>query len=1336
MKFMRLKIFSIILLFSILTLVSATNYGYNNRPDDSFLDLQDTPSTYAGNTTNCAVVNAEETGLIFLPCGNVTINQNISIFNLTNFTNIALINQSNDYNGFNQTTTGWWEGFFNWVVTFASPYVFGSFDGETLIIDFDESFLNATIDNKISGLGVNSSWNQSLADDLYVNIDGDVMTGNLNISNPDTHTLLNLHAVDSNGVALTFNQDGAGVWSINTPFASDDLVFYSYDLGARAFFLDDDTGRGKFLGDLIVGDDLDVTDNAYLNGTTWIGESLNVEENVTASWFKGLFNWTTLTDWLNFDGSILSFNETKLNETIEDKIKGIEYNATSINLIDGTLDSGNLESILIRLNGSAYNVSENTGANPLTIIINFTGVLDFDSIELIYEYSITSRHKIAIGIWECDDNIYEEAYQPDLIEVGMYAHQSRDVFDSDNHICSNVVSVRLRHIENGIISHEFSLDSIHLIQGSPTSSQTETDPFGVHANDFQGVFDSNFTADQRYNDTDLINQINSSRWDLTGSDISYSAGSVSILESLMVGAVGTPLELFQVGDNSAGDKFLAFQTNNNAERGINYYLTDGTTIRGFIKWDAREDLLLKGDVIKFSTGGGVDTLIVHDGRGQTEVKDLELKSSLTNLPSTNSSVVRIMRTGGTGTYPFDVAGNLVLQSRDVGALRDIVMMTGNPSEVTAIFKGTGNVDIPNNITANNFIGNGDQLIGVPTFNITYDNKNSSRWDLDGSDISYSAGNVMIKEDLFIGEFGSDVGNLILRAKTMADSNLNMAGFKDKVAGIFTQSGGSDRVFKFFNLEPGQTMNVEMDGNLVVDKNVNIKESLMVGSSDSPEYSLDVNEIGNSGGDLKLQADVQGDVILFGDTDVADDVVGKSFIINRKAAEGDASFKIHVNRNKNTQIQTVGGNMLFDPGSGFDLFFGQNIQSGTDFFFGSNFAEVNPSFKFLGYITANASPKFVKYQVNDITDNFELSREDSNIGFFDIQMPTIITDTLFVNDGNVNIIENLMVGSSSPPVFPLHILNGPDTKLLLQTSLATGSTAGVYFKSATAVDTQNIKGAIIWEDDGNPQARGKLHLAVDIVGDSGSVGVSDAKLTIAISGIGIEKPNPNQTLDVAGNVQAEGFITLSEEEFKRNILIENVTNFDFRNLKQKSWNYIKKIPQYEDVEIITEKIQRKLVMENYNYTEEECNFVSIEKGYELQCNEIIKQAERPKQNCSIEKKDEYNWNENKSYYEKITIDINICEDVYENITIQEITIKQNLTGYRNETKPERSFGFMRDDVPEKCWSGEGWDIGCFISTQSTWQVQRDNEQDDEIELLKAENILMKEDLCFLGISRWC
>ena len=72
-------------------------------------------------------------------------------------------------------------------------------------------------------------------------------------------------------------------------------------------------------------------------------QSLNTTDNVqfnnvtSTSWFKGLFNWTVLNDWFSFDGSVLGFNDTKLNESIDVKIQ--EFNSTLVINESDTLQS-------------------------------------------------------------------------------------------------------------------------------------------------------------------------------------------------------------------------------------------------------------------------------------------------------------------------------------------------------------------------------------------------------------------------------------------------------------------------------------------------------------------------------------------------------------------------------------------------------------------------------------------------------------------------------------------------------------------------------------------------------------------------------------------------------------------------------------------------------------------------------------------------------------------------------------------------------------------------------------------------------------------------------------
>ena len=72
---------------------------------------------------------------------------------------------------------------------------------------------------------------------------------------------------------------------------------------------------------------------------------------------------------------------------------------------------------------------------------------------------------------------------------------------------------------------------------------------------------------------------------------------------------------------------------------------------------------------------------------------------------------------------------------------------------------------------------------------------------------------------------------------------------------------------------------------------------------SPAYKLDVNgSIGNSVSDLKLQADVQGNVTLFEDTDVDNSSDGGVLIIHRKAEEGDDILKFYVQADGNPLIE--------------------------------------------------------------------------------------------------------------------------------------------------------------------------------------------------------------------------------------------------------------------------------------------------------------------------------------------------------------------------------------------------------------------------------------------------
>ena len=80
-------------------------------------------------------------------------------------------------------------------------------------------------------------------------------------------------------------------------------------------------------------------------------------------------------------------------------------------------------------------------------------------------------------------------------------------------------------------------------------------------------------------------------------------------------------------------------------------------------------------------------------------------------------------------------------------------------------------------------------------------------------------------------------------------------------------------------------------------------------------AIDCAEISNTLGDLKIEPDIQGNVILFSDTDVASGTTdGNHLIIHRKAAEGDASMDFYVNE-FNQGVWSAGAGMVFTQSSG-------------------------------------------------------------------------------------------------------------------------------------------------------------------------------------------------------------------------------------------------------------------------------------------------------------------------------------------------------------------------------------------------------------------------------------
>ncbi len=161
-------------------------------------------------------------------------------------------------------------------------------------------------------------------------------------------------------------------------------------------------------------------------------------------------------------------------------------------------------------------------------------------------------------------------------------------------------------------------------------------------------------------------------------------------------------------------------------------------------------------------------------------------------------------------------------------------------------------------------------------------------------------------------------------------------------------------------------------------------------------NINTRELFNSNGVLKIQPDVQGNVELFGDTDVADNADGKRLIIHRRAAEGNASLQVYVDQYNDSIWRTTGLKFIVDDGWAFlrleaaGLWLNQTGQN------------ADAGMRFYSYITAAGVKKYVELITTDVDDKFHIRPQDTSILGMVIDMPLEVADDILLTGGNGDI----------------------------------------------------------------------------------------------------------------------------------------------------------------------------------------------------------------------------------------------------------------------------------------------------------------------------------------------
>lgn len=232
-----------------------------------------------------------------------------------------------------------------------------------------------------------------------------------------------------------------------------------------------------------------------------------------------------------------SLNTTKLNVTdqryndsalIYSLLNTTIYYPINVSTVYGTDTGGNNVGNLSYVDNQQYNVTENGGVNALEVRVNYSNVSTFNNIQIYAWYSGSSSHGISVELWDYSTSVWEQYFV--FSSTSNFILYNLPVIDTAVHTQGGLVQLRFKHIENGVASHKLSIDLVILQNGltligngqgvdpryllvtganNMTGNLTFTVGNGLNASDVQNSPWLNIT-DQRYNDTLLINAVNTS----------------------------------------------------------------------------------------------------------------------------------------------------------------------------------------------------------------------------------------------------------------------------------------------------------------------------------------------------------------------------------------------------------------------------------------------------------------------------------------------------------------------------------------------------------------------------------------------------------------------------------------------------------------------------------------------------------------------------------------------------------------------------------------------------------------------------------------------------------
>jgi len=199
-------------------------------------------------------------------------------------------------------------------------------------------------------------------------------------------------------------------------------------------------------------------------------QGILTDENVTASWFKGKFNWTSEDNWNIFDGSTLTFNDTKLLGEVWFFTVNVTISGTSEGTLEETQQYDDYDSV-------SYNLTEAVPGG-LEYYANTSADVSTEVNKICIRYLATGDD-FDVSIYDTDLTDWE-GYMTLTSNID-FVWVCADIRDSSHHLVDDKIMLRIINAYSASTQHKLYIDAMYVSSGYTPRIGNEVDPLSIHA---------------------------------------------------------------------------------------------------------------------------------------------------------------------------------------------------------------------------------------------------------------------------------------------------------------------------------------------------------------------------------------------------------------------------------------------------------------------------------------------------------------------------------------------------------------------------------------------------------------------------------------------------------------------------------------------------------------------------------------------------------------------------------------------------------------------------------------------------------------------------------------